>query len=157
MHRFRWRVSAGHEVLAYISGVKLRDFYMDPRACAHAFREGRRKLKGIFGEDLRLPRISVPALSYGHISCLGAEIVFPADTAPVPQPVYSSIEEGIRSLCKKRDFSECRLFKHYLRVYRYLKSEFPEENVSLYGFGYEGPITSALLLRGPGFLTDIYR
>mgnify|MGYP001055841994 CR=1 FL=1 len=39
----------------------------------------------------------------------------------------------------------------------YLRKEFPEEDVKFNGFGWEGPITSAVLLRGMGFFADLYR
>ncbi|HDJ89392.1 MAG TPA: hypothetical protein ENG40_01690 [Thermoprotei archaeon] len=158
MCSFTWRLRSGHEALAYVSGIKLRDFYLDAKSCAHAFYMGRKKLRKIFGEDIILPNVSVPHLSYGHISCLGSEIIFPIDSAPSLYPIYSSIEEGLRLLIKrKKRFEDCKLFKHYLKIYKYLCKRFPNEKVSIYGFGWEGPITTAIMLRGTDFLVDMYR
>mgnify|MGYP001117269515 CR=1 FL=1 len=44
-----------------------------------------------------------------------------------------------------------------IATYQYLKHEFHEENVKFDGFGWEGPITSAVLLRGTHFFVDLYR
>lgn len=151
-----WYVGAGHEVLAYLANIKLRDFYLDPSSCAQSFRIGRKRIREIFGEEVTLPRVSGPALSYGHIACLGAKIDFPEDSAPGVKPIYSSIEEGIRFLKKKIEFEKNSLFQHYLKVCNHLQKEFPEEKVSFSGFGWEGPITSAVLLRGQDFYIDIY-
>ena len=71
-------------------------------------------------------------------------------------PIYSGIEERLSSLERKVSFEDNELFKHYLRMHHHLQKEFPEEEVRFSGFSYEGPITSAVLLRGQDFYLDLY-
>jgi len=151
-----WYVGTTHEVLAYLAEIKLRDFYLDPSSCAKSFRVGRKRIREIFGKEVTLPGGGGPALSYGHIVCLGAKASFPEDSAPGVKPTYSSIDEGIQSLKKNIDFKKNKLFQHYFQICNYLQKEFPDEKINFSGFGWEGPITSAVLLRGQNFYMDIY-
>jgi len=152
---FRWDVYGAHETLAYLAGIKLRDFFLSPFTCAKCFHLGREKMWKIFGEEVEV-EVRVPNISYGHLSCLGVKVSFPEDSAPSVRPVYLSIDEGIQFLKRKINFKNDELFKLYFRMYRYLQKEFPKERVSFAGFGWEGPITSAVLLRGQGFYMDLY-
>ena len=157
MSDLKWWVSCEHEVLVYLAKVKMRDFYFDPKACTKAFKEGRKRLVELFGKEIVLPNISVPHLSYGHLACLGAHVDFPENSAPCVKPLFPTIDKGVETLQRKVDFSESKLFKHFYKIYQHLKKEFPEEKVSIYGFGWEGPVTSAVMLRGKAFLADLYR
>lgn len=152
---FSFFVSVYEETtLPFLSGVRIRNFFLDPEACAYAFKEGRRKLKEIFSSDVSLPSVSPAHFSYGHLACLGAEITFPENGEPVPRPLYSSIKKAIESLRRDVEFKENKLFKHYCAIYEHLKKEFKEE-ARFEGFGWEGPLTSAFLLRGNGFFLDL--
>ncbi|GAH48382.1 unnamed protein product, partial [marine sediment metagenome] len=87
---------------------------------------------------------------------MGAKIIFPEDSEPAPKPLYSNIKEGINALRKKINFEDNPLLQHYQKMCNHLQKEFPEEKVNFSGFGHEGPITSAVLLRGQNFFLDIY-
>ena len=144
-----------YEVYPYLAGVSLRDFHLDGPACAHAFREGGRRCRELFGEHAGISACSCPPLSYGHLACLGAEILFPENGAPWPTPIYASLDEGIRALKAEYDFARNAQFKQQLAMCDYLRAAFPAENVQFSGFGKEGIITSAVLLRGQDFYLDI--
>ncbi|MCI4439451.1 hypothetical protein JHC27_06365 [archaeon] len=152
---FNFYVSVYEETtLPFLSGTKIRDFFLDPKSCAYAYREGRKKIREIFGPEISLPCVSPAHFSYGHLACLGADIDFPENGEPVPKVLYKSIEEAIESLKRGVNFRENKLFKHYYMIYEYLKGEFGEE-ARFEGFGWEGPLTSAILLRGSGFFLDL--
>jgi len=152
-----WFVGVATATLPYLCGISLDEFYLSPRQCVRAFGEGRRKVRELFGDDITMPEVHCPPLSYGHIACLGARVIFPRDSEPSVRPIYSGIDDAVKELEKPVRFEENDLFRHYISVYRYLEKEFARENVKFSGFGYEGPITSAVLLRGKDFCVDLYR
>jgi len=154
--KFSWYVSGCHEAYAYLSGLKLDEIYKDYFSCAKAFEVGRKKIKEIFGEQVVVGSPSCAPISYGHIICLGVPVSFPEDSEPGVRPIYKNIDEGIDALKKDVDFSKNELFKHYLGMWEYLKNKFPDEKVYFSGFGWEGPITTAVLLRGTDFYMDIF-
>lgn len=145
------------ETLPYLAHVRIDEFYLDPESCVLTFKLGRSKIKDIFNENVSYPSVSCPPISYGHVACLGCEIVFPKDSEPYAKPAFASLDDGIRTLEREVDFNDNPLFNHYLKMYEYLKGAFPDEKIAFSGFGGEGPITSAGLLRGQGFFADIHR
>jgi len=154
---FGWFVGVADETLSFLAGIDLDEYYLNPDSCVRAIRLGRARIGDLFSDDVRPPGVSCPPLSYGHIACLGAKVLFPHNSEPSVRPVFDSIQDAIDALSRKRKFEENDLFKHYDGMYRRLREEFPEENVKFMGFGHEGPITSAVLLRGKDFCVDLYR
>lgn len=152
---FSWSVSGCYLSYTYLAGLKLDEIYKDYSACAKAFKIGRKKVKEIFGEDVIVGPPTCAPISYGHIICLGVPVTFPEDSEPGVRPIYKSLDEGIKALSEKIDFSKNYLFKHYYGMWEYLKKEFPGEKIPFSGFGKEGPITTAVLLRGADFYMDI--
>jgi len=153
--KFSWYVRGGYLSYTYLTGLKLDQIYKDYPACAKAFKVGRKRVKEVLGpEVIVVPPTCAPIL-YGHIICLGVPVTFPEDSEPGVRPIYKSIDERISALKKEVDFSKNYLFKHYYGMWQYLKKEFPGESVSFSGFGWEGPITTAVLLSGIDFYMDI--
>jgi len=153
--KFKWYVSSGYGAYTYLAGLKLDQIYKDYSACAKAFKVGRKRVKEIFGPEVIVRSPMCAPISYGHIICLGVPVTFPEDSEPGVKPIYKNIDEGISALKKEVDFSKNYLFKHYYGMWQYLKKEFPDEDVPFSGFGKEGPITTAVLLRGTDFYMDI--
>jgi len=148
-------VSTTFFTYASLAGIKLDETYKSPSACAQAFRFGRKKAAELFGSKVALGSPTCAPISYGHIACLGSPVTFPEDSEPGVQPIYGNIQEGIKALEKGTDFAGNDLFQHYLRMWEYLKKEFPEEKIPFGGFGMEGPLTTAVLLRGQDFYVDL--
>jgi len=148
-------VSGCYLSYTYLADLKLDEIYKSSAACAKAFKVGRKKVKEIFGPEIITGSPSCAPISYGHIICLGSPVTFPEDSEPGVQPIYKSIDEGIKALKKEIDFRKNSLFKHYIDMWHYLQKTFPDEKVSFSGFGWEGPITTAVLLRGTSFYLDI--
>ena len=147
-----------HDAVPYVSGVSMRDFFLDREKCAYAWREGLIRLKEDIGEVCPLRAPTPPPISYGHLICLGAPVKFPEDGEPNISPFASSIDEAIEIMNKKKgmDFTKNELFQYYLELWHYLKPLFPETDMPFSGFGDQGPVTSAVLMRGQDFLLDIY-
>lgn len=156
MGEFSWEVSGSFAAYAYLAGFKLDEPYHSAQACAEVFRIGRRKTAEIFGPEISLGSPGCPPISYGHIICLGAPVSFPEDSEPGVRPIYDNIKEGIAALQKSIDFGQNTLFQRYWQIYQHLKQKFPEEKFGFGGFGLEGPITTAVLLRGQDFYLDLY-
>jgi hypothetical protein len=74
---FTWQVSSCDLALMEIAGIPIRQFNLDPAACAEAYRRGRPLLREMFGEEVALPGVATPPVSYGHVNGLGSELVFP--------------------------------------------------------------------------------
>jgi hypothetical protein len=91
---------------------------------------------------------------------LGAPLKLPAvDGEPNVAPFANDIDEAIEILKAKKnvDFGDNDVFRYYVAMNEALRKAFPNENIPLTaGYGYEGALTSAILMRGQDFLCDIY-
>ena len=158
MKEVSWSVSViEEETLPYLAGIKINEFYLNPESCVLAFHRGRSKLAEIFHESVSDPGVHCPHNSYGHVSSLGCKIVFPENSEPYAKPTFANLDEGISALERKVDFASNPLFAHHLKMYNHLRNVFKDEEIAFSGFGYEGPVTTAGLLRGQSFFTDIHR
>jgi hypothetical protein len=152
---FKWHVSVGVSACRELAGVPIRDFYLDPTACIEVYRTGRARARKLFGDQVSYAGLATPPVSYGHISCLGAGLLFPRGGEVSFRPLYSSLDDGIEALQRPVDWASAGMAPFYLEFREKLKTAFPDEVVS-FSFGYEGPITTAWELRGRDFFTDIY-
>jgi hypothetical protein len=150
----KWNVDVIYDTLCHLAGVPLRSYFLEQDACIAAWRDGRRELQRIYGGSVASPLVGCPHLSYGHLGCLGAPLEFPEDSEPWVGPVYADLESGIQGLERPVDFASHPLFRRYLRTYEALRRAFPGEMRRLGGLGCEGPITTAVLLRGLDFFVD---
>jgi hypothetical protein len=152
---FNWRVSAGAGAYRELAGVPIREFYLNPQACIEAYRKGRPLARAMFGDAVGYAGPATPPISYGHVSCLGAELLFPEGGEVSFVPIYASLDEAIDALRGPVDWASAGMAPFYLEFRQKMKAAFPGEEVG-FGFGYEGPITTAWEMRGHGFFTDIY-
>lgn len=153
---FSWATPISYEVFPYLAGISLRAFHLDAAACAHAFRVGGARLRDLFQDDVPIPTCFCPPVAYGHLTCIGSEVIFPEDGAPAVRPICSSVDEGLRLLERDVDVDRNSLYRKYVALQSQLQKEFPREHVRFSGFGKQGPITSAVLLRGQDFFMDLY-
>lgn len=147
-----------HDAIVYLGGITMREFFMDKVKCAEAWRIGQEKIYDYFGDIMPLRSVTGPPISYGHIICLGSTVDYPADSEPNVKPMFSNIDEGIESLKEKKNinYRDQPLFKHYYELCNYLRGQFPDQNVPFSGMGAQGPLTSAVLMRGQDFFYDLY-
>ena len=151
-------VEVYHDVIPYLSGIGIKDFFMDKQKCAYAWKTATESLYGYFGDLFPMRKPSPAPLSYGHLISIGAPFVIPNDGEPNVLPFAHSIDEAIDILKRRdgKDFSKNEMFQHYVDVWRFLRKSFPEEDISFTGFNHQGPVTSAVLMRGQDFFYDIY-
>jgi hypothetical protein len=152
---FNWYVGSTQGALREIAKIPIKEFNLNPSACIEAYRKGRPLIKEIFGEEVSLPVLSTPAISYGHVNCLGSKLIFPEDGEVAHTHIYTSLEEGIEALKQPVDFATSGMSKFYIDFREKMQKAFPDEYVG-FSFGLEGPITTAYELRGDGFFLDIY-
>ncbi|MHB0878083.1 MAG: uroporphyrinogen decarboxylase/cobalamine-independent methonine synthase family protein [Anaerolineae bacterium] len=152
---FRWSVGSGQSPLTELSGIPIREFNLNPKACIEAYRVGRARLRELFGPEVQPPALSTPHVSYGHVNGLGSQLLFPEGGEVGHTHIYGSLREGIAALKQPVDFATAGMAPFYLDFRRQMQEAFPGEEVG-FTFGLEGPITTAWELRGEGFFTDIY-
>lgn len=153
--RFEWYAGVAQSALIYMTGANQRDFFLDKEVCRRVNDKGRKGVRDLFGDRVRMPGPMCAAISYGHMASLGAKVIFPDNSEPNVEPMFTSLEEGIRWLKRDIDFERNDLFRHYHETWLYLKESFPDEEVLFYGFGHQGPITTAVGLRGTDFYMDL--
>lgn len=147
-----------HDLIAHLGEVTMKDFFFDKEACAKAWKLGSEKLKEYFGDLLPLRAPAGAPLSYGHLVCMGAPLSTPDHTEPNIKPFAKSIGEALELAYRAQEicFEDQPIVQHYIEVWEYLKKAFPDEDVAFAGPSYEGPITSAVLMRGQDFFCDLY-
>ena len=152
---FMWSVGTAQGALREVTGTPIEEFHLKPEACIDAYRRGRPMIREMFGEDAGAPGLTTPAISYGHASGRGAELLFPEGGEVSLTHPWESLEEGVRELEREVDFATAGMAPFYLDFREKMIEAFPGETVGL-SYGGEGPITAAYELRGEGFFTDIY-
>jgi len=153
---FEWHAGVAESAMLHLTGANQRDFFLDKEVCRLVNDRGRKKAREVFGYRPRMPAPSCAHLSYGHMASLGANVRFLDNSEPNVEPMFSNLAEAIRLLKKEEKFAENELFKKYYEIYLYLKDSFSDEQVQFSGFGHQGPLTTAVLLRGTDFYMDLY-
>ena len=153
---FRWWVAGGIEALSVLAGVRFDRLFRELDAVVASWRDGLPIAREMFGPEVPFGQPHWAGISYGHVNCLGSELIFPEGSEVAHTPVYGSLAEGVRALKQDVDFARAGLFPFYLDLWDKLKRAFPEHNLPFAGFGSEGPVTTAWLLRGHDFFMDIY-
>ena len=153
---FSWSASGGIPAMATLAGVRFDRVFRELDAIVEAYTKGKPMVEEMFGPDVRFGGPRWAGVSYGHVNCLGCPLVFPEGSEVAHEPIYDTLEQGVRELKKDVDFTKAGLFPFYLDLWEKLKRAFPGEDIQFSGFGFEGPVTTAWCLRGHDFFTDIH-
>ena len=153
---FGWSVGSSVYALLKLTDTPLGAYNLHPDVCIDVFRRGRPLFRELFPEAdvIGMPRVSTPAVSYGHVNGLGSELLFPEEGEVAHTHIYESLEAGIEALQRPVDFASAGMAPFFLDFRRRLEDAFPGEPVG-FAYGLEGPITTAYELRGEGFFYDI--
>ncbi|MBN1352699.1 hypothetical protein JXJ21_25145 [candidate division KSB1 bacterium] len=151
--KFRWQVGSAYTALLDITGIPIKEFNLDPAVGIELYRKGRRLLREMFGPDIGLPGVSTPPISYGHVNGLGAELIFPEDGEVNHSTLCGTLKQGIEILKKPVIFETAGMAPFYLEYRRKMQAAFPDEPVG-FGYGYEGPMTTAYTLRRDAIFYD---
>ncbi len=148
-----------HDLIPYIAGISEHDFYMEMEKCACAWERANDVLGDYFGAYCKVRTPSAPPISYGHLISIGAPYTLPEDSEPNVKPFVQDIDEAIDVMkrVESTDFGDNDLCRYYMELNRFLQNRFPEYSINpLEGYGGEGIVTSAVLMRGQDLYIDIY-
>lgn len=146
-----WQIVIPSEVITEYAGTKLGEYYSNPDIRVASCISATEKLKKLYGLDIG---IGFPGHAYAGVSAFGSEILFPEDDAPmVKEPVFKTMESLKNA--KLPDMGKSGLMPQIIKDYEYAKAKYPKGKIGL-SSGGEGPMTTAVLLRGQGFFVDLY-
>jgi hypothetical protein len=141
---------------AALADVRFDRIFCELDAIVQAFMVGEPMARERFGPDVQYGGPGWAGISYGHVSCLGSELIFPQGSEVAHTPIYSSLTDGIAALRQEVDWGNVGMMPFYIDLWQGLDKAFPDRNIPFAGFGYEGPITTAWELRGHDFFLDVY-
>jgi len=152
---FRWYVGSSYYAFFGLVDIPIEEVNLKPEAMIELVRRGRPRFREMWGEDVPVPAVTTPAISYGHLNGLGAELIFPEGGEVGFAVLCDSLKQGIDLLKKEVDFKTAGMAPFYLDYRRRLQEAFPGEPV---GFSYsvQGPMTTAYGLRGQGIFYDVH-
>ncbi len=153
-----WRIGIPADVITEYAGTKLRDFYLQPEVML----ESQLKAFEIFEKEYDLHRTpSIQMTSYLPATTLGLSLHFPEDAEPQydnDRPL-KSVDE-IDTFGLPDDLSRCGLMPRYIEALSYFRSRlgegYPLYSSGEYSAGFQGPFTTAVLLRGEELFADVY-
>jgi len=152
---FSWNVTVTYLAYIKLSGVPIREFFLEPDACIETYRTGLPKARNLFGEDVRYAGPATPPISYGHPNGLGCELLFPEGGEVAADHAYAdSLDRAIAALQQPVDFRSAGMAPFYLKFRETMQKAFPNDDIG-FSFGEEGPLTTAYVLRGDAFFVDV--
>lgn len=155
--KFHWFVGSSVDALLELTGIPNKEFLLNSDVGIELYRRGRPMLREMFGEDVNQTGLTTPPISYGHINCLGAELIFPDGGDVNHSKPFHTLEEGVKCLKEKMDidFATAGMAPFYIEYRRKMSEAFDGEPCGLW-FNHEGPITTAYTLRGNDVFYDPY-
>ncbi|MBN1345691.1 MAG: hypothetical protein JXQ73_23565 [Phycisphaerae bacterium] len=152
---FDWHVGSSQGAIRTLADIPIREFNLDPHACIEAYQRGASIVREMFGEEVRPAGLATPGISYGHANGLGSELIFPEDGEVGHTHPYERLDDGIRALREPVDFAATGMAPYYLDFKKEMEKAFPGQTVG-FGYGLEGPLTTAYEMRGESIFTDIF-
>ena len=140
------------EVTTEYAGTKLGAYYTDGATMLHTQLTAREILRARFG--CAPVRVVADPPAYIGVAVFGAELVFPEDDPPQIRGYPLRDVAAIDRLKIPPVYYATSAMRPYWDIYEWMQTQVSEP-VGL-GTGIEGPITSAKLLRGQDFFSDLY-
>ncbi len=149
--RIAWHLAVPPEVTTEYAGTRLRAYYTDVQTMLHTQETARHIFRERFGIDCGSQRIDAPA--YLGVAAFGAEVVYPEDDPPQVRGIALRQADEAERLSIPESYYDTPAVKPVWQMYQAMCAR--GKKLPL-GVGIEGPITSAKLLRGEDFFTDLY-
>lgn len=153
---FTFHASCGMPLYGTLAGVRFDRLFVDFDAIVRAYEEGRPRAEALYGPRVNYGGPEWAGISYGHVNCLGSELIFPEDSEVGHTPIYRSLNEAIRALQEPVNWASAGMMPFYLDLWRKLRQRYSPMPLPFPGFGVEGPITTAWELRGHDFFMDVH-
>lgn len=147
-----WYLAVPPEVTTEYVGTTLGDYYRRADVMLHTQQEARRLFLEAYGVDVVQPHVDVPA--YIGVAALGADLVLPDDHPPMVANLGHILDddEAVMRL-RPADPEESAWLQRYIGLRREMGQVLGA--APSVGAGQEGPITSAVILRGGRFYQDL--
>ena len=154
MARIPWSVAVPPEVYCEYCRVTMREYHTDPAAQMEVQLRGPEILHERYGLPLRRG-LAPDFTTYLTGSVFGLTFEVFEDQVPAPpgHPI-ASIEQAA-ALTVPTDISQAGYFPQALDFYDWMKGHAPESVSVGFSGGSQAPFTTAVLLRGEGFLLDL--
>lgn len=148
----RWRLAVPPEVETEYVGTTLGPYYSDARVAVDTQLQACEVFRNLYGVDTGEPSVPVPA--YVGVASLGASMVLPDDHPPMVANQGRVLADWPAVLALRPAVPES---SEWLNRYLEMREEMGRLLGKLppLGAGQEGPITSAVLLRGDQFFLDV--
>ena len=150
----RWHLAVPPEASTEYAGTKLGDYYLSAEVKLHTQLTAGKRLHELYGLDL--VGVSADPPAYLGVAALGAELVYPEDDAPMIKghPIHDPAQIDDLSLPDR--YCEHPAMAPHVAIWHKMQELVGEERKVGLGSGVEGPVTSAKLLRGQDFFSDLY-
>ncbi|MGI6208772.1 MAG: uroporphyrinogen decarboxylase family protein [Anaerolineae bacterium] len=148
----QWRLAVPPEVETEYVGTKLGDYYTRADVSAQTQVKAREVFLSLYGVDIG--GVGVPVPAYVGVAALGAQLVLPEDHPPMVGNQGRVLPDRESVLALRPAVPEA---SEWMQRYLAMREEMGRELGKLppLGAGQEGPITSAVLLRGDKFFLDV--
>ena len=148
-----WRLAIPAEVRCEYACTMQGDYYRDIDAYLYTERVFPDRFEQATGYRPRY-ELGVPVSAYEGVAALGGELVFPLEHQPMirNQGHILNTVEDVDAL-QAPDPWACERFTRHAKTWRELRNRCVDRQIGL-GAGQEGPVTTAVLLRGSGFFLD---
>lgn len=148
-----WAVGVSPEVLTEYAGTSLRGYYTDPVVMLYTQQEANRRFREAYGIEATALHVASPA--YVGVEALGGDVVYPERDAPMLRNQGRILPDSraVFSLCVPDPSTSARM-QRCLEMRDYFVAQ--TGLVAPVSAGQEGPVTTAMLLRGERFLEDVY-
>jgi len=148
----RWTLAVPPEVQTEYVGTTLGRYYSEAEVAADTQVHAREQFLSLYGVDLGQPSVPVPA--YVGVASLGAQLVLPEDHPPMVANQGRVLPDHGAVLALHPATPE---ESEWLNRYVQMRADMGRllGKVPPLGAGQEGPITSAVLLRGDQFFLDV--
>lgn len=150
--KISWNIGVGPEVTTEYAGTTLRAYYRDAEAKLYTQRMARERFRAMYG--VCPIGFSADPPAYVGVAALGATLVYPEDHMPMVQGYLIHDPDQVEDVHIPEHYLEHPAMVPFVEIHRIMQEALGAE-VPL-GGGWEGPITSAKLLRGEAFFTDLY-
>ena len=149
-----WQLAIPDSVITEYAGSTMREYFRNPRVMLQSQQKANARFGKLFGirRGLRAGRTT-----YMIASTLGLKVFFPRDNDPqVAMPrVLASIKD-VDQLRPPAEPAKSGLVPDYLAMHRYFCDKICLQESYGYNVGFQGPFTTAALLRGEELFEEIY-
>jgi uroporphyrinogen-III decarboxylase len=148
-----WRIAIPAEVRCEYAGTLQGDYYTNLETYLHTERVFPDRFEQATGYR-PASDLAVPMTAYEGVAALGGELHFPAEHQPMihNQGRIVQTAQQIDAL-QAPDPRQCPRFQRHVETWHVLRDRYPDQRIGL-SAGQEGPVTTAVLLRGTDFFLD---